>query len=189
MTSNGDPTLKVHETELDGVLLLEPTVYRDDRGSFRELFNVDAFEAATDVRRQWVQDNHSHSARGVLRGIHYQVGYPQGKLVTCLSGEIFDVAVDLRKSSPRFGEWTAATLSEANGRQLWIPEGFGHAFFVVSESADIVYKVTERYDPAGDRSIAWDDPDLAINWPVVGSPLLSGKDAAAPRLADAEVFE
>ncbi len=188
MTSNSDTNLQVRETELDGVLVLSPMIYRDDRGSFRELFNRADFESATGVHRQWVQDNHSRSSQGVLRGIHYQIGSPQGKLVSCLAGEIFDVAVDLRRSSPTFGEWTGVVLGEKNGNQLWVPEGFGHAFLVMSEFADVVYKVTEVYEPTGDRSIVWDDPDIAIDWPLMSTPELSGKDLAAPLLREAETY-
>ncbi len=188
MTSGSDTNLLVRETELGGVVVLEPMIYRDERGSFREIFNRADFESATGVRRQWVQDNHSRSSKDVLRGIHYQIGSPQGKLVSCLAGEIFDVAVDLRKSSPTFGEWTGVVLNERNGNQLWVPEGFGHAFLVMSAFADVVYKVTEAYDPAGDRSIVWDDPDLGINWPLTTTPELSDKDRAAPLLREAETY-
>ena len=177
------------ELELGGVLLLKPPVFRDHRGSFREIFNRVEFEAATGVVRQWAQDNHSHSARGVLRGVHYQLGTPQGKLVACVAGDIFDVAVDLRRSSPTFGTWVSATLSECNGYQLWIPEGFGHALLVVSEHADVVYKTTAPYSPEGDRSIAWDDPELGIDWPLAAAPVLADKDREAPPLSEAEVFE
>ncbi len=188
MTTGRDTTLRVHDSDLEGVLRLEPVVYRDGRGSFRELFNQAEFEAATGVHRRWVQDNYSRSARGVLRGIHYQIGSPQGKLVSCVTGEIFDVAVDLRRSSPNFGKWTGSRLSEENGHQLWIPEGFGHGFLVLSDVADVAYKVTAPYDRDGDRSLAWDDPDLAIDWPSTAEPQLTDKDQRAPNLSEAETY-
>jgi dTDP-4-dehydrorhamnose 3,5-epimerase len=188
MTTGRYTALQVVESALDGVLRLEPVVHRDTRGSFRELFNQTEFEAATGIHRNWIQDNHSRSENGVLRGIHYQLGSPQGKLVSCVVGEIFDVAVDLRRSSPSFGEWTGSRLSEENGHQLWIPEGFGHAFLVMSDVADVLYKVTASYDRDEDRSLAWDDPDLAIEWPLTAEPQLTDKDRDAPRLREAEVY-
>jgi len=183
-----DTALRVTETNLDSVVLLEPPAYHDTRGFFREIFNETAFDLATGVHRDWVQDNHSRSRRNVLRGIHYQLGTPQGKLVSCISGEIFDVAVDLRRSSPSFGRWFGTSLNPTNGLQLWIPEGFGHAFLTLSEAADVLYKVTAPYDPAGNRTLAWDDPVLGIRWPLTEDPILSDNDRRAPALSEAEVF-
>jgi dTDP-4-dehydrorhamnose 3,5-epimerase len=176
----------VHQTELPGVLLLEPRVFGDDRGFFLESWNAKTFaDAGLDL--DFVQDNHSRSAHGVLRGLHYQLKNPQGKLVRVTSGAVFDVAVDLRRSSPHFGKWVGYELSEANKRMLWVPPGFGHGFVVTSESADFLYKCTELYDPTDDRGVRWDDPAIGIDWPVT-APALSAKDAAAPLLADAQVF-
>ena len=189
MTDDESTGLSVDRHSLEGVLLLEPTVYRDHRGSFRELFNQRPFEAATGVIRNWVQDSYSTSMRDVLRGIHYQMDPAQGKLVSCVVGEIFDVAVDLRRSSPTFGEWTSSVLSEENGRQLWIPEGFGHGFLVLSEEASVHYKVTAAYEPAGDRSIVWNDPDIGIDWPLRGEPTLAEKDLMAPSLIQAQTYD
>ncbi len=177
----------VSDTALPGVKLIEPKVFGDERGFFMETWNARAFaEAGLDVA--FVQDNHSRSGRGVLRGLHYQLNTPQGKLVRVASGAVFDVAIDIRRSSPHFGKWVGYELSEANKRMLWVPPGFAHGFIVFSESADFLYKVTTPYSPADDRGIAWDDPDIGIDWPFDGTPSLSAKDAAAPRLADAEVF-
>lgn len=188
MSAENDASLCISPGGLEGVLVIGPTVYRDERGSFRELFRIDAFEAATHIVRRWPQDNHSSSTAGVLRGIHYQLDPPQGKLVTCPFGEIFDVAVDLRRSSQTFGSWVGHVLSEENGRQLWVPEGFGHGFLVLSEVADVLYKVTAEHNPAGYHSVAWDDPELGINWPLQSEPLVSEQDQSAPHLADAQVF-
>lgn len=178
-------------TALDGVLLLEPRVFGDARGWFMEAFNRTRFREATGIDdADFVQDNQSLSQQGVLRGLHYQIGaHPQGKLVRVLRGEIFDVAVDIRRSSPTFGQWTGARLSADNRRQLWVPAGFAHGFVVVSEQAEVLYKVTDVYDPAGERSIRWDDPDIGIDWPLDGTPLLAAKDAAGTTLRDAEVFD
>ncbi len=182
--------MKVTKTALEGVLLLEPQVFGDDRGWFMEAFNASKFAAATGCAKTFVQDNQSRSAKGVLRGLHYQLGsHPQDKLVRVLSGEIFDVAVDIRRGSPTFGQWVGETLSAENKRQLWVPVGFAHGFVVTSDSAEVLYKVTDVYDASGERSIRWDDPDIGIDWPLEGAPVLSGKDAVAPRLADAEIFE
>ncbi|MFC0269839.1 dTDP-4-dehydrorhamnose 3,5-epimerase [Kushneria aurantia] len=179
------------ETELPEVVILAPKVFGDERGFFMESFNRRAFEAATGCRREFVQDNHSRSRGGVLRGIHYQLEQTQGKLVRVTHGRVFDVAVDLRRASPRFGQWTGVELSGDNHRQLWVPEGFGHAFLVLSEQADFLYKATDFYHPASERSIRFDDPQIGIVWPEAQAAemALSDKDRAAPLLADAEVFE
>jgi dTDP-4-dehydrorhamnose 3,5-epimerase len=178
----------VADTDLPGVKLITPRVFGDDRGFFLESWNARSFaEAGLDV--PFVQDNHSRSARGVLRGLHYQLANPQGKLVRVTQGAVFDVAVDIRRSSPYFGRWTGHVLSGDNRQMLFIPPGFAHGFLVLSDSADFLYKCTTLYDPPSDRSLAWDDPDIGIDWPLDGlTPLLSAKDAAAPRLAAAEVF-
>lgn len=151
--------MKVVETSIPDVLIIEPKVFGDERGFFYESFNAAAFEAATGLKRQFVQDNHSKSQRGVLRGLHYQIQQPQGKLVRVVAGEVFDVAVDLRKSSPSFGRWFGTHLSAQNQRQLWIPEGFAHGFVVLSESAEFLYKTTDYYAPEHERSLLWNDPD------------------------------
>lgn len=179
-------------TPLGGVLIIEPKVFGDARGFFFESFNARRFEDMTGVRTNFVQDNHSRSAKGVLRGLHYQIRQPQGKLVRVVDGEVFDVAVDLRKSSPTFGKWYGHRLSAENKLQLWIPAGFAHGFVVLSESADFLYKTTDYWAPEHERCIAWNDPDLAIDWPldVLGgmTPLISGKDAQGVAFRDAEVF-
>lgn len=176
-------------TPLDGVLLLEPKVFGDERGFFYESFNARSFEELTGVRTTFVQDNHSRSSRGVLRGLHYQVRQPQGKLVRVVAGEVWDVAVDLRRSSPTFGRSFGHPLSAENRLQLWIPAGFAHGFVVLSESADFVYKTTDYWAPEHERCIAWDDPDLAVAWPLGGAtPVVSAKDAAGVPFRDAEVF-
>ena len=178
----------VSDTDLPGVKLLEPKVFGDDRGFFLESWNAAVF-ADAGIDASFVQDNHSRSARHVLRGLHYQIVAPQGKLVRVVAGAVFDVAVDIRRSSPNFGHWTGALLSAENKRMFWVPPGFAHGFVVLSETADFLYKCTTLYAPAHERSIAWNDPDLAIDWRLDGAtPLLSPKDAAASRLADAEVF-
>jgi dTDP-4-dehydrorhamnose 3,5-epimerase len=178
--------LKVSETPLPGVLLIEPDVFGDSRGHFMETWNAARFrEAGLDLT--FVQDNQSRSVRGVLRGLHYQEPNPQGKLVRCARGALFDVAVDIRRGSPNFGRWFGAELSEENHLMLWVPPGFAHGFCVLSETADLSYKCTALYDAASDRGIAWDDPEIGIAWPVT-SPVLSPKDAAAPRLRDAVVL-
>lgn len=179
--------LTVTPTSLPEVLVVEPKVFGDDRGFFFESFNARNFEQATGVSREFVQDNHSRSARNVLRGLHYQVQHPQGKLVRVLTGEIFDVAVDLRRGSPRFGKWVGMLLSAANKRQLWVPEGFAHGFVVVSEEAEVLYKTTDYWYPEHERSLAWNDPTIGIDWPLSGAPVLAAKDAAAPMLADADL--
>jgi dTDP-4-dehydrorhamnose 3,5-epimerase len=171
--------MKVIPTAIPDVLILEPKVFGDSRGFFFESYNEKAFREATGVTAHFVQDNHSRSARGVLRGLHYQIEQPQGKLVRCTQGEVFDVAVDIRRDSPTFGQWVGEILSEENKRQLWIPPGLAHGFLVLSDSADFLYKTTEYYAPQHERAILWNDPDLAIEWPRRVEPLLSAKDAAA----------
>lgn len=174
--------MKVIQTPLTGVLLVEPTVHGDDRGFFFEAFHAGKY-AEAGIDTAFVQTNVSRSTRGVLRGLHYQQPNPQGKLVTVLEGEVYDVAVDIRPSSPSFGAWTAAILTAQNKRQLWIPEGFAHGFCVVSDSATFMYQCTRLYDPTADAAIAWDDPMIGVDWPI-SAPTLSPKDARAPRLAD-----
>ena len=180
----------VTPTAIPEVLVLEPKVFGDARGFFDESFNARDFAQATGLQVDFVQDNHSKSARGVLRGLHYQIEQAQGKLVRVVQGEVFDVAVDLRKSSPTFGKWEGVELSEENQRQLWIPPGFAHGFLVLSDSADFLYKTTDYWAPAHERSLRWNDPAVGIAWPwpVDTMPQLAAKDAAAPLLADAEVF-
>ncbi|AKN25011.1 dTDP-4-dehydrorhamnose 3,5-epimerase [Stutzerimonas stutzeri] len=180
--------MKVVETSIPDVLIIEPKVFGDERGFFYESFNAAAFEAATGLKRQFVQDNHSKSQRGVLRGLHYQIQQPQGKVVRVVAGEVFDVAVDLRKSSPSFGRWFGTHLSAQNQRQLWIPEGFAHGFVVLSESAEFLYKTTDYYAPEHERSLLWNDPELGIQWPFDEAPQLSAKDQAGKLLRDAELF-
>jgi len=170
------------------VVLLEPKVFGDERGFFFESFNQARCEEAIGRSVNFVQDNHSRSVKGVLRGLHYQIQQPQGKLVRVVSGTVFDVAVDLRKSSPTFGQWVGEILSADNKRQLWVPEGFGHGFVVLSDSAEFLYKTTNYYAPQFERSIAWNDPDLAIDWQFDGMPSLSAKDAQGSSLRNAEVF-
>lgn len=180
--------MKVIETSIPDVLIIEPKVFGDERGFFYESFNAAAFEAATGLKRQFVQDNHSKSQRGVLRGLHYQIQQPQGKLVRVVAGEVFDVAVDLRKSSPSFGRWVGTHLSAQNQRQLWIPEGFAHGFVVLSESAEFLYKTTDYYAPAHERSLLWNDPQIGIDWPFTEPPQLSQKDIGGKVLSEAELF-
>lgn len=181
--------MKVIPTALPEVLILEPKVFGDERGFFLESWNARAFGEATGVDVEFVQDNHSRSGKNVLRGIHYQVVKPQGKLVRVVSGAVFDVAVDLRKSSVNFGKWVGVELTAENKRQLWVPPGFGHAFLVLSDSADFLYKTTEYWMSQHDRSLRWNDPSVAVQWPIDGAvPQLAAKDAAAPMLADAEVY-
>jgi dTDP-4-dehydrorhamnose 3,5-epimerase len=180
--------VRATETTLPGVLLVESPVHGDSRGFFTEVFHADKF-AAIGLPTTWVQDNHSRSAGGILRGLHFQLEQPQGKLVRAVTGAIYDVAVDVRRSSPHFGKWVGVTLREGDGRQLWVPPGFAHGFYVLSASADVAYKCTTLYHPASDRSVAWNDPTIGIEWPLEGAtPSLSAKDAAAPLLASAELF-
>ena len=182
--------MKVIPTELPGVLVLEPSVFGDSRGCFFESYNRARFDAAVGRQVEFVQDNHSRSARNVLRGVHYQLPHPQGKLVRVAEGEVFDVAVDLRRSSPTFGRWVGQILSAENKRQLWIPECFGHGFLVLSDSAGFLYKTTDYWHREDERCIRWDDPEIGIAWPLQGAtPLVSAKDASGQRFRDAPVFE
>ncbi|PKN50392.1 MAG: dTDP-4-dehydrorhamnose 3,5-epimerase [Deltaproteobacteria bacterium HGW-Deltaproteobacteria-16] len=175
-------------SEIPGVLLVEPQVFGDSRGFFMETWHAAKF-AAAGLDCNFVQDNHSKSVQGTLRGLHYQIRKPQGKLVRVISGEVFDVAVDLRKSSPFFGRWVGEILSAENKKMLWVPPGFGHGFYVLSPEAEFVYKCTEFYAPEDERCIRWDDPELAIAWPLLGQPpLLSPKDLAGVSLAEAELY-
>ena len=178
----------VTPTALPEVLLLEPKVFGDDRGFFFESYNRRQFQEATGLDVSFVQDNHSRSSRGVLRGLHYQLQHAQGKLVRVVSGRVFDVAVDVRRSSPSFGQWVGIELSAENKRMLWIPRGFAHGFLVLSEFAEFLYKTTDYYSPVHERAIAWNDPEIGIDWPLKSSPVLSAKDQAALPLRDAEVF-
>ena len=181
--------MKVIPTAIPDVLVLEPKVYDDGRGFFLESFNQRVFNQATGLEVEFVQDNHSRSARDVLRGLHYQLQQPQGKLVRVVRGAVFDVAVDIRRSSSHFGRWVGIELSEDNHRQLWIPPGFAHGFLVLSDSADFLYKTTDYYAPEHERAILWNDPSIGIDWPLTTAPLLSAKDKAASLLADAAVFD
>jgi dTDP-4-dehydrorhamnose 3,5-epimerase len=182
-------TVNVIETSIPGVLIFEPRVFGDDRGFFMESFNARTFADLTGLRREFVQDNHSRSQKSVLRGLHYQIQNPQGKLVRVVSGSVFDVAVDLRQSSPTFGQWEGVELSAENKRMLWVPEGFAHGFLVLSDSAEFLYKTTDYYFPQHERSLLWNDSALGINWPLAGrQPLLSAKDSVAKPLNEAEVF-
>jgi len=181
--------MKVIPTSIPDVLVMEPRVFGDARGFFLESYNRRAFAEATGLDPDFVQDNHSRSVRGVLRGLHYQIRQPQGKLVRAVAGEVFDVAVDLRKNSPTFGQWTGEYLSAENKRMMWVPEGFAHGFVVLSEHAEFLYKTTDYYAPEYERCIRWDDPSIGIDWPLDGPPQLSGKDMQGMALGDAEVFE
>ncbi|SHN37894.1 dTDP-4-dehydrorhamnose 3,5-epimerase [Duganella sacchari] len=181
--------MNVIKTPLEGLLVLEPRVFGDDRGFFFESYNARRFAELTGVAADFVQDNHSRSTKGVLRGLHYQIQQAQGKLVRATAGAVFDVAVDIRKSSPTFGQWFGAELSAENKRQMWIPAGFAHGFVVISDSAEFLYKTTDYWAPEHERAILWNDPAIGIDWPALdAAPLLSGKDQAAALLADAEVF-
>lgn len=182
--------MKVTACSVPDVLLIEPRVFGDDRGYFYESFNQRAFNGATGLNLTFVQDNHSKSARNVLRGLHYQIQQPQGKLVRVVAGEVFDVAVDFRRGSPTFGKWVGEILSEKNKRQLWVPPGFGHGFVVLSETAEFLYKTTDYYAPEHERCVVWNDPALAIEWPLDGAvPLLSGKDSAGLAFLQADMFD
>jgi len=182
-------SLNVIRTAIPEVMVIEPKVFGDGRGFFFESFNQKAFVDGTGLDVTFVQDNHSRSAKGVLRGLHYQIQQPQGKLVRVVRGAVFDVAVDIRKHSATFGKWVGVELSEDNHRQLWVPPGFAHGFVVLSESADFLYKTTDYYAPQFERCIVWDDPDIGIAWPDLGAPvLLSAKDQQGARLSEAEVF-
>jgi len=176
-------------TALPEVLILEPKVFGDARGFFYESFNAREFAEVTGLTATFVQDNHSKSARGVLRGLHYQIQHPQGKLVRVIDGDVFDVAVDLRKSSPTFGKSVGVRLTADNNRQLWVPPGFAHGFVVLSETAQFLYKTTDYWYPAHERSLLWNDPALGIDWPIDFAPQLAAKDAAARLLADADLFD
>ena len=180
--------MKVTPTALPEVLILEPQSFGDERGFFFESYNARKFEQLTGVAANFVQDNHSKSAKGVLRGMHYQIQQPQGKLVRVIAGAIFDAVVDMRKSSPFFGRWVGVELSAENRRQLWVPPGFAHGFLVTSASAECLYKTTDYWAPEHERSILWNDPEIAIDWPLSGAPMLSSKDSKGALLADADVF-
>jgi dTDP-4-dehydrorhamnose 3,5-epimerase len=180
--------LKVIPTAIPAVLIIEPKVFGDARGFFFESFNQRAFSQATGLDVNFVQDNHSRSAKGVLRGLHYQIQQPQGKLVRVVRGAVFDVTVDIRRSSPTFGQWVGVELTEDNHRQLWIPPGFAHGFYVLSDSADFLYKTTDYYAPEFERSLVWNDPKIAIAWPFSMQPIVSAKDSQGMSLTDAEVF-
>ncbi|MGE8361786.1 dTDP-4-dehydrorhamnose 3,5-epimerase [Pseudomonas sp.] len=180
--------MHVIRTQIPDVLILEPRIFGDDRGFFFESFNARAFAEATGLEREFVQDNHSRSQRGVLRGLHYQLQQAQGKLVRVAAGEVYDVAVDIRRHSPTCGQWVGVHLSAENKRQLWVPEGFAHGFVVLSEHAEFLYKTTDYYAPAHERCIRWDDPTLAIDWPLDFTPQLSAKDQAGSRYDEAELF-
>ena len=180
--------MKISAGGIAGILVLEPKVHEDGRGFIFESFNQPVFEEQTGLRPNFVQDNHSRSTKNVLRGLHYQIRHPQGKLARVVSGEVFDVSVDLRKSSATFGKWFGITLSETNRRMLWIPEGFAHGFLVLSETADFLYKTTDYYAPEHERTIIWNDPDLGIDWPLSSPPVLSEKDKQGKKLPQAEVF-
>lgn len=183
--------MKVISTSIPDVVIIEPKVFGDSRGFFFESFNQKNFSRETGLDVEFVQDNHSRSAKGVLRGLHYQIRQPQGKLVRVVRGAVFDVSVDIRKSSPTFGRWIGVERSEDNYRQLWVPPGFAHGFYVLSESADFLYKTTDYYIPDFERSLLWNDPGIGISWPIeAGTQLIiSAKDTNAARLADAEMFE
>ena len=180
--------MKVTPGILPEVLMLEPRVFGDDRGFFLESYNRRAFRDATGVDAEFVQDNHSRSARNVLRGLHYQLNQAQGKLVRVVCGEVFDVAVDLRRSSPRFGRWMGLHLSAENKRMLWIPAGFAHGFLALQEATEVLYKATNYYAPEHERCVLWNDPDIAIDWPLAGMPLVSDKDSRGVALKAAEAF-
>ena len=180
--------MKVQSTQIPGVLIVEPTIFGDDRGFFLESFNEREMRNIG-IDAHFVQDNHSRSQRNVLRGLHYQISQPQGKLVRVVSGKVFDVAVDIRRDSQAFGKWVGVELSAENKRILWMPPGLAHGFVVLSESADFLYKATDYYAQEFERTILWNDPDLAIEWPLAGQPILSSKDAAAKTFREAEVFE
>jgi dTDP-4-dehydrorhamnose 3,5-epimerase len=180
--------MNVTRLQIPDVLILEPKVFGDARGFFMESFNLRTFSEVTGLSPTFVQDNHSKSARGVLRGLHYQIRQAQGKLVRVVQGEIFDVAVDIRRGSPTFGQWVGAHLSAENKHQIWVPVGFAHGFLVLSDTAEVIYKTTDYYAPAEERCIAWNDPAIGITWPWSGEPLLSEKDRRGASLGTADVF-
>ncbi len=180
--------MNIIPTEISDVLIIEPKVFGDERGFFFESFNQKAFSEKTGITAEFVQDNHSRSVKGVLRGLHYQIEQTQGKLLRVVAGEIFDVAVDIRKSSPTFGQWVGCMISAENKRQFWVPAGFAHGFLVVSETAEVLYKTTDYYAPQHERSIIWNDPDIGIDWPAGITPILSAKDQAGQTLKTADLF-
>jgi dTDP-4-dehydrorhamnose 3,5-epimerase len=180
--------MKAQITQIPGVLIVEPVVFGDERGFFLESFNEREMRRIG-IDAHFVQDNHSRSQRSVLRGLHYQISQPQGKLVRVVSGKVFDVAVDVRRDSPAFGKWVGVELSAENKRMFWLPPGMAHGFVVLSETADFLYKATEYYAPKSERTILWNDPDIGIEWPLAGEPILSAKDASAKTFSEAEVFE
>ena len=175
-------------TKIDEIVIIEPQLFADSRGFFYESYNEKAFAEEIGVAAHFVQDNHSRSAQNVLRGLHYQIQKPQGKLLRVVAGAVFDVAVDLRKSSPTFGQWVGYLISAENKRQIWVPEGFAHGFLVVSEFAEVLYKTTDYYAPQYERCVLWNDPDIDIDWPLMAEPMLSAKDQAGQTLRNAEVF-
>lgn len=181
--------MQVVQTAIPEVLIIEPQVYGDERGFFFESFNQQKFEALTGVKTDFVQDNHSRSAANVLRGLHYQIQQPQGKLVRVVAGEVFDVAVDLRRQSATFGKWVGVVLSAENKRQLWVPPGFAHGFLVLKEGTEFLYKTTDYYAPQHERCIRWNDPQIGIEWPLADAPVLSAKDQTGVDLSVADVFE
>ena len=180
--------MNIVSTKILDVLIIEPQAFTDSRGFFYESYNEKAFTEKTGVTAHFVQDNHSRSAQNVLRGLHYQIQKPQGKLLRVVAGSVFDVAVDLRKSSPTFGQWVGYLLTAENKRQIWVPEGFAHGFLVVSEFAEVLYKTTDYYAPQYERCVLWNDPDINIDWPLMAEPMLSAKDQAGQTLKNAEVF-
>lgn len=183
--------MKAIQTSVAEVLIIEPKVFGDSRGFFFESFNQKNFSDVTGLDVHFVQDNHSRSTKGVLRGLHYQIRQPQGKLVRVVRGAVFDVAVDIRRSSPAFGQWAGVELTEDNYRQLWVPPGFAHGFYVLSDSADFLYKTTDYYNPELERGLLWSDPGISVSWPIEAGtqPIISAKDMNAARLDDAEVFD
>jgi dTDP-4-dehydrorhamnose 3,5-epimerase len=181
--------MKITQTEIPDVLLIEPRVFGDERGFFFESFNEQVFQDKTGLSLRFVQDNHSRSAKNVLRGLHYQIQQVQGKLVRVVAGAIFDIAVDIRKSSPTFGQWVGYELSAANKQQLWVPPGFAHGFVALEDGTEVLYKTTDYYAPAHERAILWNDPDLGINWHFSGEPIVSAKDQAGIPLKQAELFD
>ena len=180
--------MKILPAKIPDVLIIEPQVFQDDRGFFFESYNHKAFSEKTAITANFVQDNHSFSKQNVLRGLHYQISQPQGKLVRAIAGTILDIAVDIRKTSPNFGEWVSCILSADNKRQLWVPVGFAHGFVVLSETAEVLYKTTDYYAPQHERCILWNDPDLAIDWSVTNPPIVSAKDRVGQPFKSAEVF-
>ena len=181
--------MRVTPTAIEGVLLIEPKVFGDERGLFFESYNERAFAEATGIAAKFVQDNHSRSLRNTVRGLHYQIQHSQGKLVRVVAGEVFDVVVDLRRKSPTFGRWEGHRLSAGNKNILWLPPGLAHGFAVLSESADFLYKTTDYWAPQHERTLLWNDPQLAIEWPLMGEPILAAKDRAGKPFSEAEVFD